>query len=121
MTHDNDFPAIDKLMEFGLGMALAQQMVKTMNMALSDTVVSGSPQAYRSTDQQQFYVVVDNAVGGPWSRQQVQAAILSGRLGRDSYVWTPGMNQWSRMGDVGYFTTAMPVQPPPLPPRGSAP
>jgi len=120
MTNNNDFSAMDRLMEFGLGMALAQQMVKTMNMALSDNVVSGSPQAYRSADQQQFYGVIDNAVGGPWSRQQVQSAMLSGRLGRDSYVWTPGMAQWSTMGDVTYFT-APPVAPPPLPPKGNEP
>lgn len=120
MTADNATSGIERLMEFGIGIGIAQQMVKTMNHALNQSVVSGSPQANRNTDQQQFYVVIDNVVGGPWSRQQVQSAMLSGRLGRDSFVWTPGMAQWSRMEDVSYFTTP-PVQPPPLPPKGDEP
>jgi hypothetical protein len=103
-----------------VGIAIAQQMVGTMNHVLRDSVISGSIQANRSADRQQFYVAMDSAIGGPWSRQQVQAEMLSGRLARDSWVWTPGMPQWARMGDVTYFSE-IPVLPPPLPSRGTEP
>jgi hypothetical protein len=114
MTESHHFDPIERLMEFGLGLGIAQQMVGTMNQAMQQSVRVGSPEAYRASDQQAFYVVVNSAVAGPWSRQQVQSALLTGTLARDAFCWTPGMQQWARAGDIGYFQ--LPVTPPPPPP-----
>ena len=38
---DNNFNSIDRLVEFGMGMAVAQQMVNTMNYAMSNMKVPG--------------------------------------------------------------------------------
>lgn len=114
MSDQGFYASIDKLVEFGVGLAIAQQMVATMNQVMQQSAIAGSPQAYRQTDQQAFYVVIDSAVVGPWSRQQVQAAILTGRLGHASYIWTPGMPQWARASDISYFA-APSAAPPPLP------
>jgi len=114
MTDRHDFSALERLMEFGLGLSIAQQMVGTMNQVMQQSVMTGSLSANRRSDQQPFYVVIDGAIGGPWSRQQLQAAFLSGRLTSDTFCWTQGMAQWARAGDIGYFH--QPVAPPPMPP-----
>ncbi len=114
MSDSHDYSALERLMEFGLGVGIAQQMVGTMNQVIQHTVRVGSPEAFRAADQQAFYVVVNGAVAGPWSRQQVQSALLTGTLARDTFVWTPGMAQWARSADVGYFHMPV-IAPPPLP------
>ena len=38
---ENDFNSIDRLVEFGMGIAVAQQMVNTMNYAMSNMAVPG--------------------------------------------------------------------------------
>ena len=38
---DNNFNSIERLMEFGMGMAVAQQMVNTMNYAMTNMNVPG--------------------------------------------------------------------------------
>lgn len=114
MSEQSFYPSIEKLVEFGIGISIAQQMVATMNQVMQQSAVAGSAQALRQTDQQAFYVIIESAVVGPWSRQQVQSAMLTGQLGRTSYIWSPGMPQWSRASDLTYFAT-MPAVPPPFP------
>lgn len=113
MGHDQDFSALERLTELGFGLAIAQQMVSTMNHVMAQSTLSGTVRASNAQDQQAFYVVENGAVGGPWSRAQLQAAVLSGRLQRDSYAWTPGMSQWGRLGDMTHFAGAAPPPPPP--------
>ena len=36
-----DFSSIDRLIEFGMGMSLAQQMITTMNSAMNNMQVAG--------------------------------------------------------------------------------
>ena len=35
MSNDNNFNSIEKMMEFGMSMSIAQQMMQTMNHAMS--------------------------------------------------------------------------------------
>ena len=39
---NNSFFSIDKLVEFGMGMAIAQQMVQTMNKSMVDMHIPGA-------------------------------------------------------------------------------
>jgi hypothetical protein len=42
MISDNSFFSINRLVEFGMGIAVAQQMVNTMNSAMTNMHVPGS-------------------------------------------------------------------------------
>ncbi len=42
--NDNNFFSVDRLVEFGMGMAMAQQMVNMMNQSMKQMYVPGSIQ-----------------------------------------------------------------------------
>lgn len=93
---ENDFNSIDRLVEFGMGIAVAQQMVNTMNYAMSNMAVPGVSTS-SSTPQQQngFYVVIDGAQAGPFSEQELNTIVANGKLSPDTLVWRRGMNGWT--------------------------
>ena len=93
---ENDFNSIDRLVEFGMGIAIAQQMVNTMNYAMSNMAVPGVSTS-SSTPQQQngFYVVIDGAQAGPFSEQELNTIVANGKLSPDTLVWRRGMSGWT--------------------------
>lgn len=54
----NDFSSIDKLVEFGLGIAVAQQMIKTVNHSIDNMRVAGVNNRVEGQIAK-FYAVVD--------------------------------------------------------------
>ncbi len=54
---------------------------------------------------------------GPLTVAQMAEAVAAGRVSRDTLVWTGGMANWMRAGDVPAFASLFPTQPPPLPPQ----
>ncbi len=52
---------------------------------------------------------------GPFSHQQLAAMCASGRIQRDSLVWTAGMAGWSAAGQVPQLATLFAATPPPMP------
>ena len=62
-----DMFSIDKLVDFGMGMAVAQQMVKTMNYAIDNMHIpnvgaANHPQMPSSS----YYVAIDGQTAGPF-------------------------------------------------------
>ena len=57
---DNDsFFSIDRLVEFGMGMAMAQQMVGMMNQTMRQMYVPGSIQTMPAAQPVTFYVAIN--------------------------------------------------------------
>jgi len=48
MDNDNLFDPINRMVEFGMGLAIAQQMVKSMNLTNDTVKIPGSFQDYRA-------------------------------------------------------------------------
>ena len=98
---DNNFNSIERLMEFGMGMAVAQQMVNTMNYAMTNMNVPGvgttaTPNMSQPPQQQNgFYVVIDGAQAGPFSEQELNTIVANGKLSPDTLVWRRGMSGWT--------------------------
>ena len=60
---DYNFFSIDKLVEFGLGMAISKQMVDIMNQTISKTNIAGamnSIQSENNSDLYYFIIVIFN-------------------------------------------------------------
>ena len=55
---NNSFFSIDRLVEFGMGMAVAQQMVKTMNESMTSMHVPGAMNKMEK-EQSFFYAMID--------------------------------------------------------------
>lgn len=103
--NNNNFFSIDRLIEFGMSMAVAQQMVQTMNQTMQSMYIPGTmnPMTQAQSSQvapmpqplpQVFYVIVDGNSVGPLSETEVMKLISSKQITKDTYVWKPGMSEW---------------------------
>lgn len=103
-----DFSSIDRLVEFGMGLTLAQQMVSTMNHAMNNMQIPGvnagtTGQAGFAAAQvktQQWYTVVENRQVGPLTEAEMTKLVTNGSVTENSLVWHPGMPGWQMACDV---------------------
>lgn len=78
-----------------MSLAVAQQMMQTMNHALSnmqtpllkDTNMS-------STVPKHFFALVNDIPQGPFTESELTGHIMSGRVLKDTMVWLQGMRSW---------------------------
>ena len=107
-----DFSSLDKLMEFGLGMGIATQMMNTMNTTLARTAMPGvginpgvvSVQPEKADTQackpKGYYVVFDEKMAGPLTEQEIAQLVRNGKLQRKTFCWTPGLESWKFAEDI---------------------
>ena len=57
--NDQNFFSIDRLVEFGMSVAIAQQMVQSMNQSMRNMFVPGSIQSMPQPVPSIYYVVID--------------------------------------------------------------
>lgn len=126
MNTDNFF-SVERLVEFGMGMGIAQQMVKSMNAALQEpylpsaqvTHLSGLHPPPRIVP---FFVVLDGRQAGPFNETEISRLVAEGRITKSTYVWTTGMLQWELAENVPDFLRIIALtypSPPPLPPSAT--
>lgn len=89
----NDFSSIDRLMEFGLSMAVAQQMISTMNYCIANAAVPGAGNPIAGQGKR-FFAVVDGSQVGPLDDRDVEVLISAGRITAQSLMWRQGMSGW---------------------------
>lgn len=92
---DNNFSTLDRLMEFGLGMGMAQQMVNMMNQAMQtmqipETAKPVHPKAI------EWYVAIGEKVSGPFTENEMKCLLLEKKVTKDSLVWCAGMPEWQK-------------------------
>ncbi len=97
-----DFSSIDRLVEFGMGMSLAQQMIRTMNTAMNNMQVAGvnagttgqmnaASMPFKAV---QWFAVVNNLQVGPLNEAEVTKLVQKGDIGENTLLWAPGMSAW---------------------------
>jgi hypothetical protein len=109
--NDDTFYSIDRLVEFGLGMGVAQQMTASMNQAIQNTRFPGpgSIPASRS-----YHLVLEDKAAGPFSEHELSRLISDSKLTRTTLVWSPGMPGWKRAEDVAEILRLVALAPPPF-------
>ncbi len=118
MDNYNSFYSIDRLMEFGLGLGVAQQMVQAMNQAMNNMHVPGSVNTIpRPQTEYPIYVVLNDAIAGPFSTSEFGTLVRNGSVNKDSLVWLPGMNAWEKVQSVPSVLKIIALTPPPVPKR----
>jgi hypothetical protein len=95
----NDFSSIERLMEFGMSLAVAQQMVATMNHAIGNMAVPGAGAPIPSPNIE-YFAVVDGAQAGPLSEDELRTLIERGAVTSDSLIWHRGLTAWKQAKDV---------------------
>ncbi len=100
-------------MGLGMGFAMANQMARSGAGAAPGTPPPPPPAV-------QWHVSAGGATSGPFTPQQIAAAIGQGQVGRDTYVWHAGLSGWTKAGQVAELATYFGPAPPPPPPPPSA-
>jgi len=95
---DNNFYSVDRLMEFGMSLAISQQMVKSMNEMMRNMHIPGAMNPmHKSTPQDDsfiFYAIIDGKQAGPFSETELIRLIAEKKIIKETYVWMPGMKDW---------------------------
>ncbi len=109
---DNSFFSVDRLVEFGLGMAMAQQMVGMMNQTMQTMQMPGRLQ--RVQVEPMFYVVLDNNPVGPLSDKDLAQLVLNHKVTKDTLSWMPGMTTWKPIEQVPAILKVIALTPSPI-------
>ncbi len=116
---DNSFFSMDRLVEFGLGMAVAQQMTNAMNQTLCQmqTPTASMPQnvVLNSVNNGVYYVVLDGKQAGPFSQSELSRLINEKKVTKDTFVWKPGMREWLTAENIPDVLKLVALMPPEIP------
>lgn len=86
---ENNYSTIGDLMEFGMGLAVAQQMIRTMNNCVSNLQSCNIPNT------RNYYAIINNKQAGPLTEKNVKDYIKAGIISQYSLVWFFGLKGWS--------------------------
>jgi len=115
MNNDNFF-SVERLVEFGLGMAVAQQMAQSMNHAMRNVVVPGAQNPIEPIrPSAAYYAVLDGRQAGPFSDSEMMRLISERRIIKNTYLWRAGMTKWEVAENIPDFLRLVALTPPPIP------
>ncbi|MCB9427058.1 MAG: DUF4339 domain-containing protein [Flavobacteriales bacterium] len=111
--NDDSFFSINRLVEFGMGMAVAQQMVNAMNSAMKNMHVPGSMNPMQPTPQF-YYAMIDGNQIGPFSEQELSRLIADKKVVKETYIWKPGLPKWEIAEKLPEILKLVALTPPPF-------
>ncbi len=112
---DESFFSINRLVEFGMGVAIAQQMVKTMNESMTTMHIPGAMNQVQSPSPQFYYVIINGLQAGPFTEQDLARLITDQKIDKSTYIWKPGMFNWEIAERLPEILKIVALTPPPLP------
>lgn len=116
MNEDNFF-AMDRLVEFGMGIAVAKQMADSMNQSLQNTNIPGSQTPPLVLPAREFHVVLDGKNAGPFTEAELSKLIFDGMVKKNSLIWRIGMPKWEQAENVPEVLRLVALTPPPITPK----
>ena len=111
MNNDNYF-SLDRLVEFGLGMGVAKQMISIMNESMQSMYIPGSSSPMQSVTSKIYYVAIDGKSVGPLNENQLMEYIAKKKVVKDTLVWMPGMVAWKTIESVPEVLKLIALTPP---------
>lgn len=110
----NNFFSIDRLIEFGMGMTIAQQMVGTMNESLKSMHIPGEMNKLQNLDNELYYAIIDDSQIGPLNKKELSQLITNKKITKETFVWMPGMASWQKAIDTPQVLKLVALAPPPF-------
>ena len=62
-----------------------------------------------------WHVAVKGKATGPYSRAELARKVDDGKIARDTFVWTVGLDGWKTAGELDELATLFTISPPPAP------
>lgn len=97
--NDNSFYSLDKLVEFGMGLGIAQQMMSVMNKTINEMHIPNAGMAIGYTKPGYFALVGEKTVG-PLTGDELRILVDGDKLTADSFVWKEGIPGWKQVKNV---------------------
>ena len=91
--NDSNFPTLDRLIEFGLGMSMAQQMINVMNQTMKTMLIPENALPVQPR-QIEWYVAFNRKATGPYNEAEIKKMLIEKLVTKDSLVWCTGMAEW---------------------------
>ncbi len=105
---------MDRLLEFGLGIAMAQQMIQVMNESMKNMYVPGAMNNLQPAQTQTFYyALLDDVQAGPFSEQELSRLVAEKKVTKETYIWRLGMLQWQKAMELPDVLRLVALAPPP--------
>jgi len=116
MYDEKSFYSIDRLVEFGMGVAVAQQMVQSMNHAMQNMHIpgAGNPMLPPQKPDHVYYAVLEGKQAGPFSETELARLINDKKVSKETYVWHVGLNEWKTAENVPEILRLVALTPPPI-------
>ena len=93
--NDNSFNSIEKLMEFGMSMAIAQQMMQTMNHALNNMQMPQfSNLSMPLPTKKMYFALVNDIPQGPFTETEISNYIVAKSINEDTLIWNKELPGW---------------------------
>lgn len=101
----SDSGMFDKVVEFGMGMAVCQQIPQMMNTASNAANQPAPPPIPKATA---YFLAIDGKQYGPFTVEQLRPFVPTGQINEQTLVWCQGMSAWapaSTRGDIAQIFT----------------
>ena len=82
----------DKVVEFGMGMAMVQQIPQMMNAATAHTNQPAPPPIPQAAA---YFLAIDGKQYGPFTVEQLRPFVPTGQITAQTLVWCQGMSAWA--------------------------
>ncbi len=110
-----DLYSIDKLVEFGMSLAIANQMVTSMNQTFNQMQIPGAGKVMPMNPENVYYAVINGAQCGPYSLSEILRLVMEKKIMKETYIWKPGMSQWDLAENISELLRMVASAPPPIP------
>ena len=111
---DNSFFSMDRLVEFGMSMAVAQQMVNMMNQTMQQMYVPGAQNPMQISLPKAFHVAINGQQTGPFSEKEMMRLITEHKINKETLAWCPGMPSWQPIEKIPAILRLVALTPPPI-------
>ncbi len=112
--NDDNFFSINRLVEFGMSMAVAQQMVKTMNLAMVNMHIPGTMNPLQASSPLIYYAMIEGKQSGPFTEQELSRLIVENKVFKETYIWRPGLSKWEIAEKLPDVLKLVALTPPPF-------
>ena len=97
-----------------MSMAVAQQMIQSMNQTMQNMHVPGAMNAM-SPPSSDYYAVVNGDRIGPLTNGEMLKLVEKKSINRHTYMWKPGMANWEIAEQLPEVLKLVALLPPPIP------
>ena len=111
---DSKFFSIDRLVEFGMGITVAQQMVRTMNESITNMHIPGAMNSIEKPKEKFFYAMIEGKQAGPFSEQELARLIAEKKVSKETYIWMPSLSNWKMADQIPEVLKLVALTPPPF-------